>query len=463
MAMVETSGESSERLATRSETQPSLIRAVGVWALAASMVNIIVGGGIFVLPAVGYKLIGPAAPVAYLLCGAVVGLIMMCFAEAGSRVSRTGGQYAYIEVAFGPFAGILAGMLLWVMGTLVTAVVATLFLGTVAAGVPALGGTIGRTALLVAMIGGFTWVNVRGVRQGTRLVSVVSVAKLLPLLLLLIFGLPAVRSSNIAIPALPAVSSLARASIVLIFAFGGAEAALLPSGEVRNPSRTVPRALAIATIGVVLLYIAIQFVVQGILGSALNDPANAATPLAAAAALALGGWGRTLLIVGASISMFGNVSGMTLAMPRALFAFGENGILPRRLAAVHRRFRTPWVAIIVQSTIVFAIALVAGFERLLVIANLTLLLLYLGSVAAAWELRRRGVRADDGQAPVRLPGGPLVHLTAASIIVFMLSSITMVEWMMVGLILVLASVVFGISRLAGSQRPQPITERETPA
>lgn len=457
---MEASGESSERLATQSEIQPSLIRVVGVWALAASMVNIIVGGGIFVLPAVGFKLLGPAAPIAYLLCGAVVGLIMMCFAEAGSRVSRTGGQYAYIEVAFGPFAGFLGGMMLWLMGTLVTAAVATLFLGSVAGGIPSLGGTTGRTVLLIAMIGGLTWVNVRGVRQGTRVVTIVSVAKLLPLLLLVVFGLPAVRGSNIAIPALPEVSSLARASIVLIFAFGGAEAALLPSGEVRNPSRTVPRALAIATIGVVLLYVAIQLVVQGILGVALNDPANAATPLAAAAGVALGGWGRTLLIVGASISMLGNVSGMTLAMPRALFAFAENGIFPRRLAAVHPRFRTPWVAIIIQSTIVFAIALVAGFERLLVIANLTLLLLYLGCVAAAWELRRRGVRADDGQAPVRLPGGPLVHLAAAAIIVFMLSSITMVEWMMVGLVLVLASVLFGISRVAGWQRPQPIAEGE---
>ncbi len=443
--------------------RPALVRVVGVPALAASIVNIVVGGGIFVLPALAARLVGPAAPIAFLVCGVGIGLIVLCFAEAGSRVSRTGGPYAYIETAFGPFAGFLAGVLLWLTGTLATAGVATMFVGSLGAGVPALGDTAGRTAVLLALIGGLTWVNVRGVRQGTRVNNALSIAKLLPLLLLIVLGLPAVRGANVAIPELPSASSLARASIILIFAFAGTESALVPSGEVRNTSRTVPRALAIATIGVVALYVAIQLVVQGILGASLSDPANAAAPLAAAAGIALGGWGRTLLIAGATVSMFGNVSGMTLAMPRALFAFGESGVLPRQLALVHARFHTPWVAIIVQSALVCAIALASGFERLLIIANLTLLLLYLGCVAAAWELRRRGVRSDDTRKPLRLPAGPLVHLLAAGMILFMLSSITLGEWTLVAIILALASVLFGISRIAGWRRPAPGIEGETPA
>ena len=149
--------------------------------------------------------------------------------------------------------------------------------------------------------------------------------------------------------------------------------------------------------------------------------------------------------------MFGYVSGMTLAIPRALFAFAEDRILPRAVASVHPRYRTPWVAIIVQSVIVCALAIVSRFEQLAVIANLASLLLYLGCIVSAWELRRRNVRADDGKPPLTLPFGPLVHLLAAGVIVFMLSSITGTEWAMVAVVLVVASVLFAISRLFGGR------------
>jgi basic amino acid/polyamine antiporter, APA family len=441
------SGEPAAAAAAR----PSLVRAVGTWALAASIFNVTVGGGIFVLPALASRLLGAAAPLAYVVCAVAIGLIVLCFAEAGSRISRTGGPYAYVEVVFGPYAGFLAGVLLWLMGTLAMAGVTTMFAANVGGFFPASGSGVGRALVIIALLGGLTAVNVAGVRQGTALISVASIAKLLPLLVLIAFALPAVKTANVAIPDMPSASSLSRASIVLIFAFLGVESALVPSGEVKNPSRTVPRALAIAMIGVVILYIAIQLVVQGVLGPALGEPAASATPLAAAAGVALGGWGRNLLLAGATVSMFGYVSGMTLAIPRALFAFAEDRILPRALASVHPRLRTPWVAIIVQSAIVCALAIVSRFEQLAVIANLASLLLYLGCIVAAWELRRRDVRADDGKAPLTLPFGPLVHVLAAAVIVFMLSSITTVEWAMVAVVLVVASVLFAISRLFGDR------------
>lgn len=444
--------EASERLATSEETRPSLIRAVGVWALAASIFNITVGGGIFLLPAFASRLIGAAAPIVYIVCAAAMGLIVMCFAEAGSRVSRTGGPYAYVEVVFGPFAGFLAGIMLWLAGTMATAFVATVLAANIGAAIPALGGAGGRSVLLIVLVAGLTWVNVRGVRQGTRLVTVTSIGKLLPLFILIVLGIPAVRATNLAIHELPSLASVSRASIVLIFAFMGIESALVPSGEVRTPSRTVPRAIAIAMTGVALLYLAVQLVAQGILGPALADPVNAATPLAAAAGVALGGWGRRLLIAGAAVSMFGNVSGMTLAMPRLLFAFAEDRILPRQLASIHPRYRTPWIAIVVQAVIVCIFAISSGYERLAVIANLAALLLYLGCVVAAWELRRRDVRSAEGKTPLRLPLGPLVHLLAAASIVFMLSSIKRIEWTMVAIVLAVAALLFLISRLAGGRQ-----------
>lgn len=435
--------------------QPSLVRAVGVWALAASIFNITVGGGIFRLPASVAAMLGAAAPLAYVVCAVAMGLIVLCFAEAGSRVARTGGPYAYVEVVFGTYAGFIAGVLVWLLGTLALASVATALAGNIGSVLPGVGGGVGRAIFLAVLFASLTFVNVRGVRQGTRLVNVASIAKLLPLLVLIALGLPAVEPANLTLPDTPDVSSIARASIVLIFAFTGVESALVPSGEVRSPSRTVPRAIAIAMIGVTFLYLALQLVAQGILGPALAQ--STAVPLADAAGAGIGRWGYNLLIVGATVSMFGYVSGVTLAIPRALFAFAEDGLLPRRLATVHPVYRTPHVAIIVQSALVWVLAISSSFEQLAVIANLAALLLYLGCVAAAWELRRRDVRTGEGKPPMRLPLGPTVHLLTIAVILFLLTSITRLEWAMVGGVVALATVLYFVT--AGRRQARPAAER----
>src|SRR5262249_25056598 len=158
----------------------------------------------------------------------------------------------------------------------------------------------------------------------------------------------------------------ARASTLLIFAFLGVESALAPTGEVRDPMRTIPRAVFIAMAGVTVVYLSVQIVAQGILGSAL---AGRATPLADAAGAALGSPGRTMVLIGMVTSMFGYVSGVTLAVPRMLFAFGRDGFLPAPLARVHDRYNTPHVAILAQAVIVILLATSGTFEQLAVIAD----------------------------------------------------------------------------------------------
>ena len=216
---------------TSAASGPSLVRVLGTWGLAASIFNVTVGAGIFRLPAVAAELVGTAAPIVYVVCALVMGLIALCFAEAGSRVSLTGGPYAYVEVVFGPFAGFLSGVLVWMLGTLAVASVATAFAGSVAALVPTLAGRAGRAATLVVTFALLSWINIRGVRQGTRLIAVASVAKLLPLLVLVAAGALYVRPENLALGQVPDGGTIARAAMVLIFAFAGVESALVPSGE----------------------------------------------------------------------------------------------------------------------------------------------------------------------------------------------------------------------------------------
>ncbi len=419
----------------------SLVRAVGVLGLAAGIVNVTVGGGIFRLPAGVAGSLGTAAPVAYVVCALAMALIVLCFAEAGSRVALTGGPYAYVEVAFGPFVGFLAGTLLWLVGTTALAAVATIFADSMGSLLPALGGPGARAVFLVVVFALLAGLNVRGVRQGVALNNVATVAKLLPLLLLLGVGAFAVRPENLAWQGTPEAGAVARTSILLIFAFAGIESALVPSGEVRDPARTVPRAVFLAMLLITLLYLGLHLVAQGVLGAEL---AASKTPLADAAGAALGPWGRTLILVGAAVSMFGYVSGMTLAVPRALFAFGRDGFLPRGLAAVHPRWRTPHVAIAVQTVIVCALAISGTFEQLAILANLSTLLLYGACALASWELRRRNVRADG--VPFRVPAAGVVPFLACGVIVWMLGSVTLREWAVTVGVLAAAAVVFLLTR-----------------
>lgn len=417
--------------------ESALVRAIGVWGLAAGIVNVTVGGGIFRLPADAAALLGPAAPLAYLVCAVAMGLIVLGFAEAGSRVALTGGPYAYVEIAFGPFAGFLSGVLLWIIGSMAVAAVAVVFATNVAQLVPALqrpAGSAAFLALVFAVLGG---VNVAGVRLAASLNTVATVAKLLPLLLLLVGGALAVRPANLAWDQAPALADVARTATLLIFAFAGVESALAPSGEVKDIARTVPRAVFIALAGTTVLYVGLQLVAQGVLGPEL---ATARTPLADAAGRIFGPWGRALLLVGAAVSMFGYLCGMTLAIPRALFALARDGFLPRVVASVHPRFHTPHVAIAVQVTIACALAVTSTFERLAVLANLTLLLLYGACCLAAWQLRRRGVQA--GGVPFRVPGGGVAPIAACVVIAWILTGIRAVEWAAMGLALLVATVVF---------------------
>ncbi|HJU76178.1 MAG TPA: APC family permease, partial [Gemmatimonadaceae bacterium] len=324
---------------TRSEER-GLRRVIGPLVLAATIVNITVGGGIFRLPQNVSARLGAAAPLAYIACAVAIGLIAMCIADVGSRVSRTGGPYAYVEVAFGRYVGFLAGVLLWLLGTFAFAAVSVVFAGNVGQLLPFVATTAGQAIFLALLFAALASVNILGVQQGARLATVATFAKLAPLIFFAVAGAFFVRQENLVVQQMPPASDVARTAILLIFAFSGIETALTPSGEVRDTARTVPRAILLAMVTITLLYLAVQFVAQGILGPSLATATPA--PLAEAAGVAFGPAGRTLLLLGASISMFGYVSGMILAVPRGLYAFARDGILPQRLAAIHPRHATPY-------------------------------------------------------------------------------------------------------------------------
>ena len=357
-------------------------------------------------------------------------------------MSLTGGPYAYVEVAFGPFVGFVAGFLLWMLLTFAMAAVATVLVAGIGALVPALASRGASIAVLGVIYAVFATVNILGVERGARLNTFLTVAKILPLLLLVVGGLVAIDPANLEVTTAPDVGTLARSSILLIFAFAGIEAALVPGGEVKEPARTVPRAVFLAMAAVTLLYAGLQFVAQGVLGPALAT--SKAAPLAEAAGVALGGWARQLLLVGAVISMLGHAGAMTLATPRMLFAFARDGFLPAAFARTHPVHRSPATAILVQCAIVLALAISGTFERLAILANISALALYATCCLATWQLRRRDIRS--GGTPFRVPMPGVVIVLACLVISWMLSSVTAAEWLAFGVAVLVAAGLFLLRR-----------------
>ena len=424
-------------------THENLVRAMGTFGLATAIINITIGGGIFRLPSSVAGALGAAAPLAYLVCAAAMGLIVVCIGDAGKRVSLTGGPYAYVGVAFGAYAGFISGVLLWMLGTFAAAAVSTVFAATVGLLIPALSGRAMEIATLALSLGFWSAINVRGVTLGSHLNSMATVAKLLPLLLIGVGGLFFIRSEHLTWQEVPAAADVARTSLLLIFAFAGIEVALVPSGEVRNPARTVPRAIAAAMLGITTLYVLLQVSAQGILGSELATATTA--PLADAAGASMGAWARNVLLAGAAISMFGYLGGMTLSMPRILYAFARDGFLPRLLGMTHPQYRTPHTAIVTQSLAALTLAVSGTFEPLAILANVSALALYLGCALAAWRLRATAGEARGGVMSIA------PWLTCA-VIAWLLTGLTRDEWLAFGACLIAASLVYLATRAWRSPR-----------
>jgi amino acid transporter len=429
--------------------EAQLDRAIGVPGLAANIINTTIGASIFALPALIAQSLGAAAPVAFVACGIAMTLFVTCFALAGSRVSLTGGLYAYAEAAFGRYVGFITGLFFCTTALLSVAAVVNFFVGTVVALVPALDGAVMRAVLMFSVYAVMAGLNIRGVRTGAGAVGVMTIAKLVPLAVFVLAGVFFVDPAAFHWPGWPAAKTLGDSVLLLLFAFFGIEVALIPSGEVRNPARTVPRAIYSALALTTALYILIQLVAQGTLGP--NLALHRDTPLAEAANVFLGKPGRLLLLAGATISGFGFIASDILSSPRILFAFGRDGILPRMLAHVHPRFRSPDVAILVYTIAALVLSLTSSFAELAIMANVAALLLYIICCAAAWELMRRDVRTEA--EPFTFPGASVVPMVSIIAIVWILSHAKWEEWRPNVWVFAVGSALYFIQTLLRRTRP----------
>ena len=425
-----------------------LVRAIGVPGLAANIVNSTIGAGIFALPAAVALQIGAASPLAYIICALAMCLFVTCFALAGSRVSLTGGLYAYVETAFGGYLGFLAGALYFLTAILAISGIVGLIATSVAAMIPLLGSPVGRATIIICILLFLVMINIRGVKIGAHAVEAVTVIKLAPIVIFVGAGIFFLRPEMLAWPGWPPGDALGRSILQLLFAFVGVEVALVPSGEIKNPARTVPRAIFLSLGITTLFYVLIQLVAQGVLGSDLGKFGD--TALAGAAARFLGNFGRTLMLFGLAVSAFGFATSDILSSPRILFAFGRDGFLPRVFAHVHPRYRTPDVAIATYAAAAFVLSFSSTFQKLAILSNMVVLLLYILCCLAALELNRRDVRSDG--VPFRFPGQGVIPIVAILFIVWVLAHAKADEFIITGACIAVASLLFFMRRWLGRRR-----------
>lgn len=420
-------------------TDEGLVRAIGTWALGTNIVNLVVGAGIFALPGIVAAQLGPSALIAYLVCAVIVGLIFLCYAEVGSRISRSGGSYAYIEEAFGPFAGFVASTMLWLgWAVLGDAALAVAMTDAIALKMPMLSSGAPRNLFLIGLFGFLAAINIAGLKSGMRTVVVNTIAKMVPLVLLAVVGLFFIKFDNLVIVEWPSLRNFGAAALILFFAFAGAETALSSSGEIKNPARTIPRGLLLGISGIFILYVALQVVAQGTMGPELAN--NTDAPLTAVATSVFGGWGGQMLLLAMIVSIFGTLSGDVLNSPRVIFSCARDGLLPGILARVHPKYHTPHIAIGFYAAAGCAFALTGSFRQLAVVASGSILLVYLGVSLSVIALRRRQGPPSAGQ--FRIPGGPTVPILSSAVIIWLLLQMTAGEAMGAGALLTITVIIY---------------------
>ena len=421
----------------------ALIRAVGSLALTAAVINSIVGGGLFKMPASLSAQLGTAAPLALVAGALAIIPVALCFAAIGSRATATGGPYTYLGPVFGPFAGFLAGALMWISNVASSAGVAAAFSVQMANLVPWFAQPLPRAGLLTALYLSIYVLNAYGVKLGARAITVLAALKLTPLFLLVGVGLFFVDWAEVSfsIGAVPSWAALGTGMVLVMFAYSGMETALVPSGEVHEPSRNVPRATLAAILLVVLLYLGLQIVGQGVLGTGL---AKSGVPIADTAG-ALWEPARVLLLVTACISMAGFLLGNLLGSSRVLFALGRDGYLPNAFARVSATHRVPLLALVLHAGLAWILAIAGSFDTLALISGGAICLVYALVSLAAWRGQAIDLRGHG--TPFVLWGGPLVPLLGMLAMVLIVTTLSGKEWLAIGVALAALVLMYGVVRM----------------
>ena len=412
-------------------TEGKLVRGLGRWDLTAVAINTIIGTGIFILPASVFGLIGSFSLYAFVACAVIVGLIVLCFSEVSSRFESTGGMYLYAKEAFGPEIGFEVGWLYWIVRVATFAANCNAMLAYLGFFVAGANEGVARVVIICAVVGGITLLNLLGVRESAIATNMFAVGKIVPLLVFAGVGVFFIEPSNFNFEIVPPTEAFPAAILMLMYAYMGFEAAVIPAGETKNPEKSVPFALITALAFCAVLFFVVQVVAIG----TLPTLAGSKTPLADAAGQFMGTFGAGFIAIGALISVLGNLNGGFLSSSRIPFAMSEQKELPAVLSKTHPRFRTPHIAIILTSAVVLVLTIFTTFLTAVTIASITRVLVYATTCLALPVFRQR---TDVPPARFSVPLGILASVLSLGLIAWLLTN---VDFKKEGLPIMIASAI----------------------
>jgi amino acid transporter len=397
-----------------------LIRAIGRWDLVAVAINGIIGAGIFGLPSTAFALIGNYSLIAFVVCAFLLILIILCFAEVGSRFKDTGGPYLYAREGFGPLVGFEVGWLIWLVRITAFAANCNLMVSYLGFFWSTSSSMWPRAIIITSVVCALTIINIAGVRQAAITGNLFTIGKLVPMLLFIAVGLFFIQPQNYSFATPPPIAAFSQSVLLLVYAFSGFEMAVIPTGEVRDPRKNLPFAILIAIAVVAIVYILIQLVCVG----TYPELASSQRPLADAANRFMGGIGGAVISAGAIISITGNLNVVLLSGSRMPFAMAERNELPGFFSRIHPRFHTPHISILITAAIVLVVTLSGTFIYALKISTLTRLASYAVTCAALPLLRRR---KDLPPAGFVVPAGTVVSLMVLALAAWLLWNSTRIE------------------------------------
>jgi amino acid transporter len=428
------------------------VRSIGRWGLTALVINCIIGSGIFGVSGELIATVGRASPIAMIIAGLASGVLVACFAEVGSRFSQPGGVYLYARTAFGRFVGLQVGWFWFLSSLAAAAASANLFVNYLAGFAPWATQGWPRVLVMTVLVLIPAAVNYRGVRHGTILSTGFTIAKLLPLVVLILLGLghfsqhlEMVRISQITEPGWPAWGT---ALLVLSFTYSGFEDVTMPTGEIREPQRTIPWALIVGLGVCMAVYALLQFIVVATIGTVPGE-----RPLATSAALLIGHGGEVFIEVAAMVSTYGWLSASMLNAPRFLFSLADRDEFPAVFGRLHSKFNTPHLSVVVYAGLVWLLAITGSFRWALLVSS-GAAMIFDGAVCATLpRLRRIG----STTAGFCLPFGPVFSVLGIVICAVLLSRLELKQALLLSVTALIAAANWWWARKRASADVGPQT------
>lgn len=418
-----------------------LLRGIGFIGVALIVLNSVIGAGIFALPAAVAAAAGVLSPWLFLACGLLIITVVLTYSELASYFRDSGGPVLYTTAAFGPLTGFTTGWIFFLSRMTAFAANTTVLVTYLGAIWAPVGEGFGRAALIVLICVTLTLANYVGVRDGVKTVGVFTFFKLVPLLLLILLGLPHV-SGDILFPAeLPRIDDLGGTTLLLVYAFVGFEAATITAGETSRPRRNLPRALVATVVGTGALYFLIVLVYISVLPGA---GADGATLVDVGRKLA-GPIGALVITATAVFSIGGNLASNMLTVPRLTFALAEQRLLPRWFGSVHEKYATPGNSILFLGALSLAFALTGSFVFLAAASSLTRLIVYILCIGAL-PIVRRDADADARKHAFHLRGGYTIPLIALALCVWLGLQSSMASWRITGILLLAGLLLYWLAK-----------------